>query len=307
VLADLAHEVERLAGLGVPTLTPGDGRGNPPPPKPARKRKALLLSAAAVVVIAAVAVALTLLLTGGDDKPGTPGNVKVTAGRGTVTVSWAPGSGKTDHYAVYRDGKLVASKVTGTTYLDKLSDTTKHSYAVRAVNASGNTSNPSPLVIMAADVRPLNAAETRLINTLPSTLVYDVTCKPLLSGVDSRLNVAVTCDPGPGQSPSPPGRVPQVVEVYGASNADNLNAVLNNEITTHGAKSGSCSAVPQEGTWNFTETPKVINGKIICYTVGTRSYLIWSYTAQDMYVRVSTTSSYASLIKWWQGASLHLP
>jgi serine/threonine protein kinase len=307
LLAELTNEVERLAGRPEPTLTGRDGRGTPPAPQPTRKRKALLLSALAVVVIAAVAVALTLVLTGGKEKPGTPGSVKVTAGRGTVTMSWAPGSGKTDHYVVYRDDKAIASSVTGTTYVDKVSDTKRHSYAVQAVNASGTTSNVSPQVVTAAQVRPLNTAETRLINKLPSTLVYDVTCKPILSGVDGRLDRAVTCDPGPGQSPSPPGRVPQAVEVYGAASADNLNAVLNTEITEHAAKSGSCSAVPQEGTWNFTETPTVVNGKIICYTVGTKSYLIWSYTAEQMYVRVSTTNSYASLIKWWQGAALRLP
>jgi hypothetical protein len=64
--------------------------------------------------------------------------------------------------------------------------------------------------------------------------------------------------------------------------------------------------VPQHGTWNFTETPKVPNGQIICYRT-TKSSLIWSYDKQLFYVRISTSAPYQSLLTYWEDASLHLP
>jgi hypothetical protein len=224
-----------------------------------------------------------------------------------VTLTWQAGSGKTDHYVVFRDGTTVAPSVAATTYVDRPGNTTPHRYAVQAVNAKQRTSPQTSPVTAAAQVRELNDAERALLGKLPSTLVYSPSCEPLTGGVDSHLQLALTCDPGPGQSPSPPGRVPQALQVFSATDAVNLKAALDTEISSHDAASGSCSAVPQQGTWNFTETPKVVNGKIVCYTVGGTSSLLWSYDAQLIYVRAQTTNSYATLLKWWQGANLHLP
>jgi serine/threonine protein kinase len=312
VLSELVNDVERL---GAGNASPGAPRPDvavppgPPEPKPSRRgRRGRLLALLAGVVVIAVGVSLTLVLVGGKKPvPGLPAGVTVTAGRGTVTVRWTPGTGKTDHYLVYRDGRDVASTVTGTSYTDDLTDTATHGYTVQAVNRAGRASGVTSPLPIAAEVRALNAGENALLDKLPSTLVDNASCQPILSGVDSHLTTAVTCDPKAGQSPSPPAVVPKAVEVYGAANVAALKAALTADITAHAAKSGDCSATPQQGTWNFTETPKVINGQIICYTAAPTSYLLWSYNTALLYIRISTTSPYAGLLKYWQNASLHLP
>jgi hypothetical protein len=269
-----------------------------------RRRK--LIAALTSGVLLGAAAAAALLIVGGDEKPGLPAGVKVTAGRGTITVSWQPGAGKAHHYVVYRDGQVVAPSVTSTTFVDKLHDTGTHTYTVQAVNEAGAASNQTSESVVAAQVRDLNGPERDLVGRLPITLVDRSSCMPILSLLDSHLDVAVTCEPAPGQSPRPPALVPQVVEAYGAASATALNAAVTDEINVHGAKSGSCSSTPQQGTWNFTQSPKAINGKIVCYTAAPRAYLLWSYTSARLYVRISTTNSYSSLQNYWQGAALHL-
>jgi serine/threonine protein kinase len=309
VLSELVSDVERLgaATVSAPATQP-EVVVSPAPPGPKRGNRKRLLAVLAGVVVIALAATLTLVLVGGKKPvPGLPGGVSVTAGRGTVTVRWQPGKGRTDHYVVYRDGGQVASQVTGTSYTDKLTDTATHNYGVRAVNAAGRTSEITSPVPVAAEVRALNAAENALLDKLPATLVDNGSCQPILSGVDRHLTTAITCDPQAGQSPSPPAVVPKAVEVYGAPSVAALKVALSDDISAHSAKSGDCSATPQEGTWNFNGTPKVINGQIICYTVAPTSYLLWSYNTAQFYVRISTTSPFASLQKYWQNAALHLP
>jgi hypothetical protein len=239
--------------------------------------------------------------------PGIPTNPTATAGPGTVTVRWSPGSGKTDHYVVYRDGHVIASTVRQTSYVDKLNDIRSHSYTVQAVNAAGATSQQTPPQTVAALLRPLNDQEKQLLAKLPNNLVSEVSCKPITSAVDVHVSLAVTCSPGPGQTPKPPGRVPRTIEVYSSKNDFDMNAALTAQIAGHHAKTGACSAVPQAGGWNFTQTPNVQNGKLICYTVGPTSYIIWSYTSQRIYLRAVSLTGYPSLLAWWQGVNLHLP
>jgi hypothetical protein len=136
--------------------------------------------------------------------------------------------------------------------------------------------------------------------------VDTASCKPILAGVNPNSNLAITCGPKPGQTVAAPSKVPETVQVFGAADLAKLKAALTLEISSHGAKGGSCSGVPQHGTWNFTETPKVANGQIICYRT-TVSSLIWSYDKQLCYVKISTSSPYQSLLTYWQDASLHLP
>ncbi len=313
VLAELAAEVERLgASDAAPTahahaVAPPAAAPQAGGHRSGRRRTRLLVVGAVALVIVALAVALPLLLLGGGKPtPGVPVALTASAGRGTVTLTWQPGSGKTDHYVVLRDGVPVAPSVIAATYVDRPTDTATHRYAVQAVNRQSRTSPETPPQTVAAQIRELDDAEKALVARLPGTLVYTPSCEPLTAGVDAKAQLAVTCDPGPGQSPSPPGQVPQALQVFSTASAVDQKAALDNEISSHGAKSGSCSAVPQQGTWNFTETPSVLNGKIICWTVGGTSTLLWSYDKQLIYVRAQTDNSYASLLKWWQGAALRL-
>jgi serine/threonine protein kinase len=305
-LGELVREVERLSKGSVQE----DGHA-PDLPLPKRQTmansaKPWLLGAAGAVVIAAAAVVAVVLLTGSKPVPGVPGGVSVVAGRGTVTVSWTASSGKVDHYIIYRDGKPVAPSVNATSFTDKVADTNSHKYTVQAVNSKGTTSAMSLVSVVTADVRELSAAENALLAKLPTELVDTASCRPVLAGVDPGLNLALTCGPKPGQTVTAPGKVPELVQVFAASSLAKMQAALTREISGHGAKGGSCAGVPQHGTWNFTETPTIANGQIICYRT-TKSSLIWSYDKQLLYVKISTSSPYQSLLTYWQDASLHLP
>ena len=285
------------AALDTPPVHSGSKRG----------KRRWLIGGGAFVVIAAAAVAAVLLLTSGSKPvPGVPLAVKVAAGRGTVKVDWSPGTGKVDHYVIYRDGKPVGAFVTETSFTDTLADTNSHSYTVQAVNAKGTTSVLSAAAVTAAEIRELNPAENALVAMLPTTLVDAASCKPILNGLTANLNVAITCGPKPGQVVTAPGKVPQVIDAYGAPGATQFKAALSAEAVAHGAKSGNCASVPQRGTWNFTETPKVVNGQIICYRT-TTSTLLWSYDSKLFYVKIQTSQSYQSLVTYWEDASLHLP
>ncbi len=308
-MAELVGEVERLGGAPVtPTPFPQPGGGSPPPGRRRSKGKLLAVLGGGVVIVAA-AVVVTLLLVGNKKAtPGIPGNVTVTAGRGEVTIHWNPGSGKTDHYVVYQDGHRIGTQTGGSTTLTvKAGDTGTHSYAVQAVNQAGQTSEVTAPVKIMALIRPLTAAENALVAKLPKGLVNGPSCQPILTGVDSHLTTAVTCAPGSVQTPSASGAVPAAVDAYAAADLTSLRSALTDQSTVFRTRPGDCSAVPQHGTWNFTETPKVNNGQIICYTSAGTSYLLWSYDNQLFYVRISTKAPYAALLKYWQNASLHLP
>jgi predicted Ser/Thr protein kinase len=312
-LAELVDEIERLGGAAaVPPLTPRpfDRADGPSAGGPRKRGKGRLLAVlGGVVALVAVAVVVTLVLVGGKKPiPGLPAGVKVSSGRGEVTIRWTPGSGSTDHFVVYRDGHPVGTKASGTTtFVVKETDTSQHNYAVQAVNQAGRTSAVTAPVRVAALIRPLNAPEQALLAKLPTGLVSASSCKPILSGVDTHLSTAITCDPGGGQSPSPPGVVPQVVEAYAATNLAALRSALTDQITAFKAVPGACNTAPEHGTWNFTETPKVVNGQIVCYVSQPRAFLLWSYDSSLFYIRISSSSPYAGLLKYWQGASLHLP
>jgi hypothetical protein len=86
-----------------------------------------------------------------------------------------------------------------------------------------------------------------------------------------------------------------------------MRAALSDQIAASKALPGACTAAPQQGTWNFTETPKILNGQIVCYLRAGTSYLLWSYNDALFYIRISTSSPYADLLKYWQNAALHLP
>jgi serine/threonine protein kinase len=309
-LSELAAEVERLAGSGAtPPPFPQPG-SRPAAGAPRRRGRGKLLAViGGVVVLVAAAVIVTVLLAGSKKPvPGVPGGVTVSAGRGEVTVHWTPGTGKTDHYVVYEDGHSIGTPSSGTTTFTVMAgDTTTHDYAVQAVNQAGRTSSVSAPVKIAALIRPLTVPERALLVKLPKGLVNADSCTPILTGVDTHLNSAISCDPAGGQSPSPPGVVPTTVEAYAAPDLASLRSALSDQIATFKALPGACSTAPQQGTWNFTETPKVLNGQIVCYVSAGTSYLLWSYSNELFYIRISTTSPYADLLKYWQNASLHLP
>ena len=309
-LAALASEVERLAGAGAtppPFGPPASGPAGAGSPRRSRRKLFAALGAGVVVVVAAVVV--TLLLVGSKKPvPGVPGGVTVTAGRGEVIVHWTPGGGATDHYVVYEDGHPIGTPSSGTTtFTVKASDTASHSYAVQAVNQSGRMSAISSSAKIEALIRPLTAPEKALLAKLPKGLVNGDSCEPILSGVDTHLNTAISCKPAAGQSLSPPAVVPTTVEAYGANGLAAMKSALSDQIAAFKALPGACTATPQQGTWNFTETPKVLNGQIVCYVSAGTSYLLWSYNSQLFYIRISTSSPYADLLKYWQNASLHLP
>ncbi len=308
-LAELVSEVERLGGsAGTPAPFPRPG-GEPPPPATKRSKGKLFGVLGGVVVLVAAAIVVTLLLVGHHNQaPGVPGEVTVTAGRGEVTIHWNPSSGSTEHYVVYEDGHPIGTPSSGsTTFTVKASDTSPHTYAVQAVNQKGRASAITAPVKIAALIRPLTPVENTLVAKLPKGLVNAATCEPILTGVDTHLTTAITCHPGAGQSPSPPAVLPSAVEVYGAPDLTSLRSALTDQITAFRAKPGACAAAPEQGSWNFTETPKVVNGQIVCYVSAGTSYLLWSYESQLFYIRISTTSPYADLLKYWQNASLHLP
>ncbi|MFF8386428.1 cellulase family glycosylhydrolase [Streptomyces kanasensis] len=81
--------------------------------------------------------------------PTAPSRLTATAtGPTSVTLGWAPADDDTGvtGYDVHRDGvKVNAAPVTGTTYTDTgLAPSTRYGYTVRARDAAGNVSAPSP-------------------------------------------------------------------------------------------------------------------------------------------------------------------
>ncbi len=303
-LAALVADVQRLAA---PAPDPSAGEeGAPGPARPFRRRR-WLAGLAIVIVLAGAGVGTYLLWGRAAPTPGAPASISATAGRGTVLLRWRPGTGKTDHYVVFRDGRALPRAIPATTYTVREADTKVHRFAVQAVNKAGRMSALSTVVTIAAEVRELNAGERRLVSQLPTALVNDPSCKPILFGADPRLQSPIICRPGADQVPKAPAKLPQLVEAYQAPTAAILAAVLNDQIASHQAKNGSCAAIPEAGTWNYGETPTVVNGQIICYADGGRNYLLWSYAPQRIYLRISTTAPYSTLYKYWQGAAIHLP
>ena len=125
-------------------------------------------------------------------------------------------------------------------------------------------------------------------------------------GVDTHLTTAISCVRARARLRAPPGVVPSTVEAYGAPDLASLKVRAHDQITSFHAQPGACTAVPQEGTWNFTETRSVINGQIVCYTTPAGSFLLWSYE-RPCSMSGSAPGPYADLFKYWQDAALHLP
>lgn len=81
--------------------------------------------------------------------PTTPGSPAATANKrkSTITVTWMA---STDNvgvagYEVWRDGTKIAT-ASGTSYVDSVTDTTTHSYVMKAFDAAGNRSSASTTV-----------------------------------------------------------------------------------------------------------------------------------------------------------------
>ena len=196
VLSELAAEVERLAGSAAASTAQAPAAAAPAQPAhtgghhPRRRRTRLLVAGAVAVVIVALAVTLPLLLLGGGKStPGVPAALKAVPGRGTVTLTWQPGSGETDHYVVLRDGVPVAPSVIATTYIDRPADMATHRYAVQAVNSQRRTSPETPQQAVAAQIRELNVPEKALLARMTSALVYAPSCEPLTEGVDAKAQL----------------------------------------------------------------------------------------------------------------------
>ena len=174
---------------------------------------------------------------------------------------------------------------------------------MQAVNQAGRTSAITAPVKIVALIRPLTAAENALLAKLPEGLGER---RELQADPVGRRHAPHDGDHlRPGERASRRGRrpsLPTAVEAFAAPDLTSLRSALTDQITAFKAKAGACTTAPQQGTWNFTETPKVVNGQIVCYVSAGTSYLLWSYESRLFYIRISTPSPYADLLKYWQNA-----
>ncbi|SHN63421.1 fibronectin type 3 domain-containing protein [Geodermatophilus obscurus] len=117
--------------------------------------------------------------------PVVPTGVTAVDGGGRVSLSWTTNT-EPDlaGYVLLRDGTEVAS-VPGTSYVDHLADDAAHSYAVVAVDTSGNRSAPSATAEVPAADRLAPAAPTGLVATAGDgrvTLTWTANDDPDLAG-----------------------------------------------------------------------------------------------------------------------------
>ncbi|GAA1630850.1 hypothetical protein GCM10009679_39920 [Saccharothrix algeriensis] len=122
----------------------------------------------------------TVTRTGGDvTAPSTPGNLTQSTSGTTITLNW---TGSTDNsggsglagYNVYRDGGLIATIGTATTYQDSQPATATVSYFVRARDNAGNLSGNSNTVTRTGTQPPgcTNVALGKTITANGSTFTF---------------------------------------------------------------------------------------------------------------------------------------
>jgi serine protease len=93
-------------------------------------------------------------------RPALPTGLSASAGDGSVALDWADNT-ESDlaHYNVYRDGVVVGSP-TASAYVDAgLTNGTSYTYAVTAVDASGNESDPSTSVSATPSRAPITESD----------------------------------------------------------------------------------------------------------------------------------------------------
>ncbi|WP_427896168.1 alginate lyase family protein [Kribbella sp. GL6] len=104
--------------------------------------------------------------------PGTPGGLTARATDGGVVVSWAgsvepPSGAAASSYTIVRDGKVVASGIRSTSWMDRSSH---GSYQVRAVNAVGASALSLPVTV--ARVDPWQSRDVGRV-AVPGATAYD--------------------------------------------------------------------------------------------------------------------------------------
>ena len=94
-----------------------------------------------------------------------PTALTATANGCTVDLSWTAASGVSS-YRVYRNGIVIASTVSGTTYTDNQAPAGHNSYYVRSNCNSGNTSESSNIITVDIDMNAQIPAPTNLTATV---------------------------------------------------------------------------------------------------------------------------------------------
>jgi serine/threonine protein kinase len=289
-------------------------QGSPPPPvsplcqvldeltpKSRSKKPWIIAGAGAAVVAAAVALILVFALKSSPPAiPDAPTNLASASQAGAIRVSWTPPTKNVDHYLVYRDNKQVNANVRTNFYVDRVNDTNKHSYAVTTVSSHNKVSGRSATVTGTANLRNLNAAETRFVATLPAGVIDRSSCTPATGVENDKIDVAVDCDLLAGSAES--GAVlPESTLAY-----HNVNkAAYDDDVSSgeSGLSTGSCQNGASKSGWS---QGGVHEGAIYCFigSSSKRPILGWSYDTQRSTIWVfgtanTGTSGIKALYKYW--------
>ncbi len=243
------------------------------------------------------------------DPTAAPANLRATATEDAVNLEWDAVSGA-DHYTVYRDGSVVGSEVSRTTFVDRPGNFSKHNYQVTSVDSNGAESKRSKLLAVAVDRTPgpsssptsgVTAAQQALIDRLPLAAVDPDTCKPYGAGEDPKYtDAAVTCSPAARTSTV--GTAPAVLYV----GHDRSPSVYKEDVDALSKglalPKRSCSTPPAESAWSLKSDPDTTAGGLYFYpTTAGKAVEQWHYDDDQIWVRaVAGDANVSSLVAWWK-------
>jgi serine/threonine protein kinase len=288
-------------------------------PAPGRNPRKIV-TVAILAVIGVLALVTVLIAIGAGRKLPAPANVEaVTTPRG-VNLSW-DAVNSADHYAVYRDNRVISGNVRGTSYTDRGGTAAPHSYNVYAINSLGmkgekgqsvstvpqpsDSPVPAPTTPSSAST-PLSSADQALVNVLPIGVVDPSSCVHYSQFASPSIIGAVSCSTS---GTTTDGAPPQAIYAY----QDRTPAAFKQHFTqvnkSFNPANADCDKPPARGVWRFISQPKVIVGSHLCYIDKTakKPTIQWTYDAAAIaIIAVGADQDAAGLNKWWVHAKLHL-
>lgn len=281
------------------------------PPR-TRSRTGLVVGLVALALTAVLAVvAVVWAATSPTDPTAAPANLRATATEDAVNLEWDAVSGA-DHYTVYRDGSVVGSEVSRTTFVDRSGNFSKHNYQVTSV-VNGTESERSKILSAAVERPPspspspdngLTAAQQALVDRLPPAVVDVDSCKPYPAGEDPKFtDAAVACSPA--RRTSTVGTAPAVIYI----GHDRSPSVYQEDVEALAKRltlpARSCLTPPAETTWFLKRDPATTIGDLYCFTrTDGKAIVQWHYDDDQIWMRAEAAdSTVTALMAWWRDLS----
>ncbi|MEP6696913.1 MAG: protein kinase [Pseudonocardiales bacterium] len=310
-----------------PSVPPYRPQHNPPPPvyrarapgpPAARSHTGVIVTVAVLALVGVLAlVAVVVATLNSDSTLAAPANFKAVVTPTAVGLSWDKVK-SADHYAVYRDEKVIDETVPGTTYSDPAGATGAHTYAVAAVTSSGKEGDKSPKVPTVPDTSPgdspspstssasLSAADEALANRLPSEVADSTTCIHY-AGFSSAATIAsLSCATATG---SVGGTAPARIYAYQDSSAAAFHKHFGDLTANFTPVSTDCDKPPARDIWHFNSDKNTVVGALLCYTdtAVKKPTIQWTYDAAGIAVVAVAADQDATALKaWWDDVGLTL-